>query len=173
MEDQQKPTNKIALNYGVYLALALIVYALTMYAMGKTYDREWYTQVIGLVIAAIFIVISIKEYKKVNNGFLSLSQGLKTGVGVALISAVIYVIYTVIFVQFIEPEFIDNIVKMQEEKMSENPNMTDEMLERMEEGTRKYFYAFTIGGILIFNLFIGFVISLISSLAMKKVENEY
>ncbi|MDH5414589.1 MAG: DUF4199 domain-containing protein [Flavobacteriaceae bacterium] len=172
MENQQQPTKKFALNYGLYLGLALILLGVILYAMGKTYDRDWYTQVLSIIITGTFIYLGIKEFKKSNNGILSLSQGLKTGVGIALISAVIYVLYTVIFVQFIEPDFIENITEMQKQQFLENPNMTDEMIEQMGENTRKYFWAFTIGGILIFSIFIGFVISLIASLIMKKTDEE-
>ena len=171
MENQQKPSKKITINYGIYLALALIVFALAMYAMGKTYDRSWYIQVTGIVIMAVFVVLGIKELKKSNNGLLTLGQGLKTGVGIALISAIIYVLYTVVFVKFVEPGFIDNVIEMQREQMLDNPNMSEEMIESMETNTQKYFWPFTIGGILIFNIFIGFVISLIASLAMQKKED--
>ena len=90
-----------------------------------------------------------------------------------MIGALISVVYTVIFAKFIEPTFIDQVVEMQRQQLLDNPSMTDEMIERMEKGTRDYFYIATTGMILIVNLFLGFVISLIASLAMQKKENEY
>ena len=172
MEDQQKPTKKIALNYGLLLGFVSILQSLILYAMGKTYDNDWYTTAIGILIMAIIIFLGIKKYKESNNGFLSLGQGLKTGVGIALIAAVVSIIYTVIFVKFIEPDFINHIVEVQRQKMLENPNMTDEMIDKIGQGTRDYFYVFTIGMIFIFNIFIGFVVSLVTSLILKKSEED-
>ena len=55
-----------------------------------------------------------------------------------------------------------------------NPNITDEVLETISNGTRKYFYLATIGGIFILSIFLGFVISLVSGLIMKKSpERDY
>jgi multisubunit Na+/H+ antiporter MnhF subunit len=172
MEDQQKPTKKIALNYGLLLGFVSILQSLILYAMGKTYDNDWYTTAIGILIMAIIIFLGIKKYKESNNGFLSLGQGLKTGVGIALIAAVVSIIYTIIFVKFIEPDFINHIVEVQRQKMLENPNMTDEMIDKIGQGTRDYFYVFTIGMIFIFNIFIGFVVSLVTSLILKKSEED-
>jgi len=172
MESQQKPTNKIALNYGLILGFAGILQGLIFYAMGKTYDNDWYKSVISIVIMAVIIFLGIKEYRKNNDGLLSLGQGIKTGLGIVLIGAVISVIYTLIFANFIEPGFIDHIVELQKQQFLENPNMTDEMIETMSENTRKYFWPFTIGMIFIFSLFLGFIVSLISSLIMKKTDEE-
>ena len=172
MENQQMPTKKIALNYGLILGFLGILQGVIFYAMGKTYDNDWYKSVISIVIMAVIIFLGIKEYRKSNGGLLSLGQGLKTGVGIALIAAVISVIWTVIFAKFIEPGFVDQIVELQRQKFLENPSMTEEMIETMSENTRNYFYPFTIGMILIFSLFIGFVVSLISSLVMKKTDEE-
>lgn len=172
MENQQMPTKKIALNYGLILGFLSILQSVALYALGKTYDRDWYTQLIGIIIMAVIIFLGIKEYRKNNNGLLSLGQGLKTGVGIALIGAIISVIYTFIFANFIEPGFIDQIVELQRQQFLENPNMTDELIETMSERTKNYFWPFTIGMILIFSLFIGFVVSLIVSLVMKKTDEE-
>jgi hypothetical protein len=172
MENQQNPTKKIALNYGLILGFLGILQSVALYALGKTYDQDWYTQVIGIIIMAVIIFLGIKEYRKQNGGLLSLGQGLKTGVGIALIGTIISLIYMFIFVSFIEPGFIEQIVELQKQKFLENPNMTDEMIETMGENTRKYFWVFTIGTVLIFSLFIGFVVSLIASLVMKKTDEE-
>ncbi len=172
MENQQMPTKKIALNYGLILGFAGILQSVAFYAMGKTYDNDWYKSVISIVIMAVIIFMGIKEYRKSNDGLLSLGQGLKTGVGIALIGAVISVIYMIIFVMFIEPGFIDQIIELQKQEFLDNPNMTDEMIEKMNENTKKYFWHFTLGMILIGSLFLGFVISLISSLVMKKTDED-
>lgn len=173
MENQQKPRKNLMWTYGLILGFVGILQSVAYYAMNNTYGNQWYKTVISLVIMAVVIFLGIKECKKNNNGFLSLGQGLKTGIGIALVGAIISVIYTVLFAKFIEPNFVENIVEMQRQQFLENPKMTDEMIDTMSENTRKYFYPVTIGVILISSLFFGFVISLITSLIMQKKEEQY
>ncbi|MDY7393719.1 DUF4199 domain-containing protein [Aureibaculum sp. 2210JD6-5] len=170
MENLQKPTKQVALNYGLILGVLGIIQGLTFYAIGNAYGNEWYKAVISIAITIVVIVLGIKEYKKRNNGFLTLGQGLKTGVGIALIASIISAIYIFIFAKFIEPDFVENIIEIQRQKFMENPNMSEEMMDNIGENTRKYFYLFTIGYIFIASIFIGFVVSLIASLVMKRTE---
>ncbi|MCF6347958.1 MAG: DUF4199 domain-containing protein [Flavobacteriaceae bacterium] len=175
MEDQQKPTKKIALNYGLILGFTLILIGVINYAMGNAYEQDWKIGVISYVIMAFILFIGIKKYKEVNGGFLSLGQGLKTGIGIALIGAVISIIYTIIFMTVIEPDFIDKTMEVSRQKLLENPNLSEEQIEAQIEMSRKFsspaiFAAFG----LIWLLFLGFVFSMISSLIMKKSEeNQY
>ena len=57
--------------------------------MGNAYSQDWKIGVISYVIMAVIIFIGIKSYRKANGGFLTIGQGLKTGIGIALIGAVL------------------------------------------------------------------------------------
>lgn len=175
MENQTNSPKQTALAYGLILGFISILISVSTYAMGTYLEQDWKTNVLGIIVMIVVIVLGIKQHKKANDGLLSLSQALKTGVGIALIGAVISIIYTVIFAKFIEPGFIDQIVELQGKKMLEsNPNITDDQIEMIATGTRKYFYVATTGMILIANLFMGFVFSLIAGLIMKRVpEQDY
>ena len=52
------------------------------------------------------------------------------------------------------------------------PETSDEILDMQASMTKDYFYAFALGGILFFNLFIGFVVSAITGAVMKKTDEE-
>ena len=52
-----------------------------------------------------FMVLGIKKVKESNEGLLSLGEGLKTGMGIALISGIVGIIYFLLFVNFIDPDF--------------------------------------------------------------------
>ena len=59
------------------------------------------------------------------------------------------------------------------QKLLDNPNMTDEMIENAIAMQKKMSGpAFLIPIMLIFSLFFGFVISLIATLIMKKTDEE-
>ena len=95
-------------------------------------------------------------------------------IGIALLSVIAFMIYLYVFANFIEPEFINRTTEINIQKALENnPSIPQETLDMQESMTKKYFFLFTFGFFLIFNLFIGFITSLIAGIVMKKVENEY
>ena len=173
MEDQQKPTNKIALNYGIILGFALILISVAVYAMGMAYKQDWKVSVISFLITVAIIALGIKKFKEANSGFLTLGQGLKTGMAVSLIGAILLVIYTLVFINFIEPNFVENMMEAGRQKMLDNPKLSEEQIDAALEMQKKFMGPFAMSAfILIWYLFIGFVISLISSLIMQKKQEE-
>jgi len=174
MEDQQKPTNKIALNYGIYLGVISILIGVIRYALGMQYDHDMVFGILSFIIMIVLVVLGIKKYKEANGGFLTLGQGLKTGIAISLIGAVIGILYAIIFLTFIEPEFMATKFEMARQKMMENPNMTEEVIDQSIEMQKKFSSPGMIAAFgLLWNLFLGFVISLIASAIMQKKENEY
>ena len=73
---------------------------------------------------------------------------------------------------FIEPEFLTNTLAGTEQKMLEqNPNMSDEQIEQALSITKKMMSPMImIAMALIWTLFVGFIISLISGLILKKSD---
>ncbi len=174
MEDQQKPTKKIALNYGVYFGFASILLSVIMYAMGKQHEQGWEVTVISLAIMATIIVLGIKKFKDMNGGFMTLGQGLKTGVGIALIGGIISIIYTLIFMNFIEPDSFEKGVEIARQKMLDNPNLSEEQIDAQMEMVEKFSGPGTIAIFgLLWTLFLGFIFSLIGSAILQKKENVY
>ncbi len=166
MENQKVSSKQVMLNYGLILGVVSIFISLLNYSFGDIYKPHWSIQVAGLLSLIIVIFLGIKQYKFNNSSSLKLGQGLKIGLGIALIGAVISLIYTFIFVKFIEPEFVVNTIELETQKMIDAGN-TDEQIE-MAIGIMKNWMMFMISAmIIIMNLFIGFIVSLITSLALK------
>ena len=173
MENQQMPTKKIALNYGLMLGFISILFHVVLFALGKHLDQDWKMSVLSIAITTVVIVLGIKKFKESNNGLLSLGQGLKTGIAIAMISAVVYIVYTMVFMFVISPESMEHGLEIARQKLMENPNMTDEIIEQSLEMQKKFQSpTFLIPIMLIVSLFIGFVISLIATLVMKKTDEE-
>tara|TARA_R110001583_G_scaffold73326_1_gene204170 strand:+ start:87 stop:617 length:531 start_codon:yes stop_codon:yes gene_type:complete len=175
MENQQSTSSKqVMLNYGLILGVVSILIAVVNYAFGDAYKPHWIISVIGISVTIAVIVFGLKNIKESNGGFLKLSEALKIGLGIALISALIYVAYLYVFSSFIEPDFYQNLIIVQEQKLiDDNPNFTDEQLEVSVAMMKKFVgpgvtTAFTIAG----SLFFGFIISLIAGLIMKKTQEE-
>lgn len=170
METQTASVKKIALPYGLILALATIVISVIVYVTGMTYEQPWWQSLLNFLIMTACIVYALKAFKKDNGGFLSIGESLKTGLAVALVAGIIGSIFTYIFVSFIEPDFAINMLEATRVKMiDQNPNMTEEQMEMALGMTEKMMSPGIMVAIgIIASLFFGFIISLISGLIMKQ-----
>jgi hypothetical protein len=174
MENEQKPTNKTALYYGVILGIATILVSVILYAMGMHYDQDWKQGTFSVLVVAIIIFIGVKKFRELNGGILSLGQAIKTGLGIALIGGIISVIYSFIFVNYIEPDFLTKLAEIQEQTMLDRfPDLTDEQIENQMEMMKKFSSPGIMAAIgMVWTLLIGFIASLISGLILKKTEEQ-
>ena len=175
MEDQPQVSRKsIMLNYGLLMGFASIIVALINYVLGDIYDPHWSLIVGSLAITTIIIILGIKKVKESNSGLLSIGDAIKTGLGISLVSAIVYIIYLLLFYNMIEPEYFNNMLKFQEQMIIEKyPNLTDEELEGAIKGSAMF--ANTGANVtmtIIFSLFIGLIISLIGGLIMRKSDED-
>ncbi len=174
MENQTTSSKNIMLNYGVLLGFAGVLINLGLYATGTIYNPHWSVSLIAVLISIAILVMGIKKFKESNGGFLKLGEALKIGLGIALISGLIGVVYTLIFANFIEPNHWENIVTAAREQIIETyPDFGEDQIESAL-GISKMMAnssmasAMGIAGSLIF----GFIVSLIGGLIMKKSDEE-
>ncbi len=174
MENQKSATTQIMLNYGLILGAVSVLLSVSIYAMGKIYDQGFGIMLISFVIMAVVIFLGLKKFREVNNDLLSLGEAIKIGLGISLVGAIISVVYNQVFINFIEPDFMKNMLDVAEQKMIEqSPNMSDEQLE-MARGLQEKMSGPLVGIALgiIGSLFFGFIISLIEGLILKKSDEE-
>ncbi len=174
MENQPTLSKKsLMLNYGILMGVSTIIISVLNYAFGNTYEPHWSINVISALAIIVIIVLGIKKLKEAQSGMLSVSDSIKTGLGITVIGAILSMIYMYLFTKFIEPDFIVNIVELNRTKTLEAaPQISDEQLEMSSNMTRDYFYAFTFGVIVIFNLFIGFITGLVTGLVIKNTDED-
>tara|TARA_B110000305_G_C19417419_1_gene628800 strand:- start:738 stop:1274 length:537 start_codon:yes stop_codon:yes gene_type:complete len=174
MENENISSKQIMINYGLLLGFIGILYNLVLYATGTLYNPHWSLGTLILVVSVVILILGIKKFKMSNDGFLRLRDALKIGLGVALISGIIGVIYTMIFANIIEPNHYEYVVEVRESQILEQyPNFSDEQLEAALTipkmmATPGMATAMGIASSLIF----GFVVSLIGGLIMKKSNEE-
>ncbi len=175
MENEKISSKKIITNYGVLLGIATVVLGVIMYVTNVYLDPHWIFSVIGFAILIGVIVYGIKAYKTQNNGYLTLTDGLKIGIGIALIGGIISAIWTLVLTTAIEPEYTQQFLEVQKEKMIEkypdfSQEQVDQSIEMMEKFSSPYIsIAFSIIG----SLFFGFIISLFAGLIMQKKQDLY
>jgi len=169
MENQTASVKKLALTYGVLWGLGSIILGVIGYVTDNYLERNWTTSLLGFAIMIAAIVFGLKAFKKESSGYMSFSEGLKAGMAIALIAALIGAIWTYLFVTVIEPDFQTLLLERTQDQMIEqNPNMTDEQIElglsMTERFTQPWLLA-TFG--IIGGLFFGFITSLIATAVMK------
>lgn len=175
MEESEKiNSKKIIINYGLILGIVSVLLGVISYVMGNLYQPHWSMQVLGFLILIAVIVYGINEFKKTNGGFLKLSQALKIGVGIAVVSAVISILYFIIQVNFIEPNYFENYIDFQREAAFQaNPSVTQEQVDAGLEFSKPFMNTgFFVVIQFAMALFFGLIISLIAGLVMKK-QNPY
>jgi len=175
MDTPTGSVKKIALNYGLILALASIVLSVIMYVMDVHIERPWWSTLIGLVVMIAILRAGLKAFKNDNGGFLSLGEALKVGLAISLISGIIVVIYNYIFATVIEPDLIQQtLVYSQEQMIEQRPDMTQEQIDMAMSWTEKMMSPAIMGAIgIIASLFFGFIFSLIAGLIMKQNRPEH
>jgi len=170
--ENQANSKSLIINYGIILGAASILLSVSTYAMGAHLKPHWSISVISIALTIGLIVLGIKKYKEINNGFISWGQGVKIGVGICILSALIAAIYQYIFMTFIEPDFMLQAMEVQNQAYLDS-GMTEEQIEVANEMAKKFqspgiVMAMSIVGAAI----LGFIISAIAAAIMKKSEEE-
>ena len=170
--ENQVNSKSIILNNGLYLGVIGVIVHLCLYASGQLLELNWVNSIVGIIAMIALIVFGIKKYKESNNGFISWGQGLKIGMGITMVSAVITVIYIMLFMNVIEPGFQEQAMEFQKLAWLDM-GMTEEQIESSAEMAKKFQSpAISSAMILGFSAFIGFIISAIIAAIMKKSEEE-
>ncbi len=160
---------KVGLNYGIYLGLIIILIQVVLYVTGMALEGVQWPMYIYYVIFAVLIFAAVKSYKQKNAGFLTLSEALKTGLSAAAISAVIFLVYNVLFFYIIEPGYGEMMLDVARDKMLEDGNMTEDQVE-MALSFSKYMINPFIGGAfwIAMSAFFGLIYSLIAGAIWKQ-----
>ena len=169
MEPEVKSPGKFALNYGIILGLILVIIIAIMYATNMLLEGVQWPMVIFYVLFPVFLIYAISQFKKANNGLLSLTEALKVGIVTAIISALVYGVFSLVLYYVIDPELNEKLMEVTREQLYENPRMTEEAIETTMEMARKF--SSPLFGIAIWtalSAILGLIYSLIGGLAMKK-----
>ncbi len=171
MEENQPKTGKIAWIYGLVASLIGVTFSVMLYAVDMLYDESVIIKIIPVIILAVAIILAIIQFKKANNGFLKLSNALKLGAGIGVVSGIIGIIYFLFQINILEPEYMNNMYEIGKQKaLASNPNLTIEQIDQGIEIQKKFMWiSYPI--IIIFNIIIGLIVGLIGGLVMKKEES--
>jgi hypothetical protein len=165
--------SQIALKYGLYLGLVLIILSMIIEFMNldmKTQQNLGYINYVGALVA---IILAHKAFKENGDGFMTIGQGLGIGTLVSLISGAILAVFTYVYIKFVDDSILTKIKDMQIEEL-EKRGMSDAEIEQAMKVAGIFMSAeMMIVWIILGMVFIGFILSLIVSLFTKKVNPNF
>lgn len=171
MEKNKPNTGKIGWTYGLIGGVISIVFTLMLYFNDMIAESATNVgiQLVGLAILIVIIVLGILQFKKVNAGYITLSQALKIGAAIALINGIISLVFQYLLTQVIDPAVGASLIEVgKQQALQQYPQMTDEQWEQGLAIQKVIGYA--IGVIL--PIIIGLIIGLITGLIVKKQRPE-
>ena len=83
-----------------------------LFFLDMHYKNDSTAGFVALLISTSIIIYSFIDFKKHHEGYMSLSEALKIGLGASLVSAVINIIYTQLLVNFLDPETMQKSLEL-------------------------------------------------------------
>ncbi|MDG5492137.1 DUF4199 domain-containing protein [Psychroserpens sp. SPM9] len=131
METQKMSAGKFGMNYGLILGVIMIALSVVSYVTGQALEGAQWPQLAYYIIFPIVIMYAISKYKKHNANVLTIGSAIKLGVIIGVISAIVYVLYGLLFNYVIDPEFMPQLMEVTKETMIEqNPDMPQAQLDQ-------------------------------------------
>ena len=174
MPNQNSSLKSNIITYGIILGSISVVFQLMLFLLDMHYKNDSTAGIVALLITSGVLVYSFIVFKKNNEGYMTLSEALKIGLGVSLISAIIGIIYTQLLVNVLDPDTMQKSLELSIDNMrAQNPEIPQEALETARSIQEKMSSPLIFSAVqIIFSLFFGFIISLVGGLIIKKSRPE-
>jgi hypothetical protein len=172
MQTESKPAFlEPALLYGSIIGVFTVFHAVIVSISGANFST--YNQIAGFVIPVAGLIFCLRAYRiEYLNGYMNYGQSFKMGFVILVIAGLITLVYTYVYIQFINPDYFRDMAIVTEEKMIQR-GMSDNQIEiAMEASSRVRNIKWTMIIGLLGVLFSGAIISLVVSAFMKKESNE-
>lgn len=159
-------TRPTGMKWGLIMGAGLIVFGLIQHFTNTLFNET--LSYLSYLITGGAIFLALREYKQLNGDSMTLGEGVKVGMWASLVGGVVGSLYSLVFMTFIRPTFLEETLAFAREKLEENPQMTEEVIDQTMSMTANFTTPtmITIFGI-VGALIGGLVISLILSAIMK------
>jgi hypothetical protein len=167
MQSQNSPTTtQIGLKYGLYTGIASILYLALTYTLRLQDDPL--ISILGMVISVVGVIYGIREYKKLNEDYITTGQGFGLGMVVSAILGLLSGIFYLIYLKFINLGLAKEM-RQQVLDMYEKQNVKDQELAVIEK-MMAYLPEFFFVGSMLGSLLVGILISLVIASIMANAR---
>ncbi len=165
---------KTIIRYGLISSVVLIVLFLIEWAIfnNKNYAAQEVMGYASMIIAMLFVFFGIKHYRdKENGGLLSFGQGMKVGVLIVLIPALVYGLFDVLYILVLNPGFMNDyfnyyLAEMQKTMTAQEFEKARASMESQKAMFSKPVVNFMVMFLTVF--VIGMIVTVISSLILRR-----
>ena len=166
MESTAPTPSKVAIKWAlIYFVVSVILtFALQFLNIEATSPVQYvkYLFFIG------FLFLGQKEFKDQLGGFITFGQAFVEGLLFSVFLGIMVAVFTFIYIQYLNPHFLDQAMAAQQEKMSQQGNLSSEQIDNAMVIARKYGAVFGAVGVLFMSPILGAIISLIGAAIFKK-----
>ena len=161
--DEQKPISPVM--KGVIISLLLIVVSMIAYFTGQ--ETAGWNRWLGNIILFAGILWACISYGKQLNNNVTFGNVFSHGFKVSAIVTIFLIIFSIIFFLLL-PEVKEKALQAARTEMEKGGKMQEEQIEQAIAMASKFFFVFTIGGLMFIYMVIGTIASLIGAAVTKK-----
>lgn len=162
-----KPT---VIKYGVILGVIGILQLVAVYFLSDNAFSQgnWPYQLGGLVVTLVVLAVGMKEVRSVEyNNLLTFGKAFTSAYFMMIISAVVSVVFSVIWYSFVYTNWQQDLANAQFEQITKNPNITPEAADRIYDQMLNTSIIWVIVPALLIVLIVGAIIALIYAAIFK------
>ena len=170
MSDQKSILKSTILQYGLIYGGISVAFAIMLFVMKMHTEENSISSLVSALILAGSITAGQIAFRKLNNGYLNLSEAMKIGLGVTVIGLLIGILYFWFQSTILDPNSIDKLMDIEINKaIDQFPEITDEQIAAVSRSLEWWFSPIPLTAIMLaFGLIIGSIISLVTGLIVKK-----
>lgn len=159
--------------FGLYSVITICILSLLIWSTVDIVDNTT-GEIIGyssMVVSLLFVYFGIKHFRdRENNGFVTFGQALLIGILISLMAALAFGIMDVIYVKFVNPDFMteyyDGMLEQAKSLPADEFEIRKAELTSEKETFSNPFAHFLLMSMMVF--VIGFIISLLSALMLQR-----
>lgn len=171
MESKNNPMLKSAMNSGLILGIALVVYGLIIYIMGMIKPPFW-VGIINYLLIIGGIIYGTKKFRDEDlGGEISYSKALGFGVLICVFASIISGIYTILLTTVIDPEYMSKLISEIEAEYVKSGLSEDQIETAMKFVGKMQSPIFMAISTVIGFAFMGTIFSLVTSVFLKKEKS--
>lgn len=165
---------KTVFKYGLYGSVTISILFLSSWFLGDGLDFST-QEIIGyasMIVSLSFVYFGIKHFRDYENiGNISFKKGLLIGVLISLLTALTFGMLDVIYIKFINPDFLTEYYDVAIENMRETLSNEEFKVKLAEMESEKELFSSTFMSFFIMAMtvfIIGFIVSLLSALLLQR-----
>ena len=124
--------------YGAILGVLSAIFSFMLYTMDMHYQGGIFVTIVSVVLSTALYAVAMYQFRNANSNLMSFWQGVKIGVGVAVISGIIIVLFNLLLTRVIDPETMTKAMNFQREQLIENTEMTIEQIDAQLEIAQQF-----------------------------------